>query len=80
LQDLADDNAQFLAKLSCPVLFLRGETRLGAVMREGEFSWLRQNCGNVQCAPIDGVGHLLHLEGPGQAQVLAAMVAFLEAI
>jgi pimeloyl-ACP methyl ester carboxylesterase len=71
------DYKRSLAKIDCPVLFIRGETRLGAVMTDEEISWLHKTFSNVQCALIEGVGHLLHLEGPGQTPVLAAMVAFL---
>ena len=67
-----------LAKIDCPVLFLRGETRLGAVMTDDEISWLQQNFSNVKCVLIGGVGHLLHLEDHGQAPVLAEMMAFLD--
>jgi pimeloyl-ACP methyl ester carboxylesterase len=72
------DYQNILAKIDCPVLFLRGETKLGAVMTDDEISWLQQHCGNVQCTPIDGVGHLLHLQDVGQALVLTAMRTFLE--
>ncbi len=71
------DYKQILAKIDCPVLFLRGEPKLGAVMTDDEISWLRQNFSNVQFAPIDGVGHLLHLQDQGQTPVLNAMMAFL---
>lgn len=66
------------AQIGCPVLILRGEPGLGAVMTDDEISWLRQNFDNVKYVPIDGVGHLLHLEDRGQTPVLAAMTAFLE--
>ena len=72
------DYQSILTKIACPVLFLRGETKLGAVMTDDEISWLQQNCGNVQCARIDGVGHLLHLQDEGQTPVLTAMRTFLE--
>ena len=71
------DYTDILARVRCPVLFLRGETKLGAVMTDDEISWLQQNCGNVQCAQIDGVGHLLHLQDAGQTPVLTAMRTFL---
>ena len=74
------DYQSILAKIDCPVLFLRGETKLGAVMTDDEISWLQTNFGNVQCARIDGVGHLLHLQDEGQAPVLAAMRGFLERV
>ena len=41
------DYKDILAKIDCPVLFLRGETKLGAVMTDDEVSWLQQN---QQCA------------------------------
>ena len=71
------DGQQLLAKISCPVLCLRGETKLGAVMTEEEVSWLQKACHNVKCVQIGGVGHLLHLESQGQTPVLTAMLAFL---
>ncbi len=72
------DGKQILAMIDRPVLFLRGETKLGAVMTEDDISWLQKNCSNVKCALIEGVGHLLHLEERGQKPVLTAMMAFLE--
>jgi pimeloyl-ACP methyl ester carboxylesterase len=74
------DYRNILAKIDCPVLFLRGETNLGAVMTDDEISWLRQNCGNVQCMGIDRVGHLLHLQDEGQTPVLTAMRTFLDRV
>lgn len=74
------DYKQILAKINCPVLFLRGEPKLGAVMTDDELSWLRQNFSNVQFALIEGVGHLLHLQDQGQTPVLNAMTAFLDRI
>jgi pimeloyl-ACP methyl ester carboxylesterase len=62
------------------MLFLRGETKLGAVMTDDELSWLEQNCKNVKCRVIGGVGHLLHLEDHGQTPVLSQMMGFLEGI
>lgn len=72
------DYWSILAKLDCPVLFLRGEPNLGAMMTDDEISWLQTNFDNVQCVRIDGVGHLLHLQDEGQTRVLTAMRAFLE--
>lgn len=72
------DYKQILAKIDCPVLFLRGETRLGAVMTDAEISWLQENCSNVKCTVIEAVGHLLHLENQGQTPVLTEMMAFLK--
>src|SRR5512139_1899907 len=74
------DYQNILAKIDCPMLFLRGETKLGTVMTDDEISWLQTNFGNVQCARIDGVGHLLHLQDEGQTPVLTAMRAFLERV
>jgi pimeloyl-ACP methyl ester carboxylesterase len=74
------DYQNILAKIDCPVLFLRGETKLGAVMTDDEISWLQQNFGNAQCSRIDGVGHLLHLQDEGQTPVLTAMRAFLDRV
>jgi len=74
------DYKQILAKIKCPILFIRGEVRLGAVMTDDEISWLKQNFSNVRYAQINGVGHLLHLEDHGQTPVLTEMMAFLERI
>ena len=74
------DYKQILAKIECPVLFLRGEHKLGAVMTDDEISWLQQNFSNVKCVLIDGVGHLLHLQDQGQSPVLTAMMAFLDRV
>ena len=74
------DGRQILAMIDRPVLFLRGETRLGAVMTDDDISWLQKNCSHVKCTLINGVGHLLHLEDHGQAPVLKEMAAFLERI
>jgi pimeloyl-ACP methyl ester carboxylesterase len=74
------DYKSIFANIRCPVLFLRGETKLGAVMSDDEISWLQQNCSNVKCALIDGVGHLLHLEDHGQTPVLTEMLTFLDNI
>ncbi len=72
------DYPHILATITCPVLFLRGETSLGAVMTDEEIDWLQENFSNVKCALIDGVGHRLHLEDRGQTPVLTEMLAFLE--
>ena len=72
------DYQRILGTITCPVLFLRGETKLGAVMTDEEVSWLQENFSNVKCALIPGVGHLLHLEEHGRTAVRDAMVAFLE--
>ena len=74
------DYQDILAKIDCPVLFLRGETNLGAVMTDDEMAWLGQNRANAQCLRIDRVGHLLHLQDEGQAPVLTAMRTFLERV
>lgn len=71
------DCEDILANIRCPVLVLRGETRLGAVMTDEELSWLQLNFSNVKCVLIDGVGHLLHLEDRGHTAVLTEMMAFL---
>ena len=65
---------------NCPVLFIRGEAKLGAVMTDGEVSWVKQNFSNVYYAQINGVGHLLHLQDQGQTPVLTEMMTFLELI
>ena len=74
------DFKQILVKIKCPILFIWGEVRLGAVMTDDEISWLKQGFSNVCFAQINGVGHLLHLEDQGQTPVLAEMMAFLERI
>jgi len=74
------DYEHIFANIRCPVLFLRGETHLGAVMADDEMAWLQQNCSNVKCVSINGVGHLLHLENHGQRPVLTEMLAFLKNI
>ncbi len=74
------DYKQILGTIKCPVLFLRGETHLGAVMTDDEISWLRQNFSNVTCVLIEGIGHLLHLSDHGQTPVLNAMTTFLDRI
>lgn len=74
------DFKQILAKINCPILFIRGETKLGAVMTDDEISWLKQNFSNVNYAQVHGVGHLLHLQDQGQKPVLTEMMAFLEGI
>lgn len=74
------DPEQALARLNCPVMFIRGETGLGAAMTDDEISWLQKNYSNVNCAQIKGVGHLLHLQDQGQTPVLTEMMRFLEHI
>ncbi len=74
------DPKRLLAQMKCPVLFLRGEPALGAVMTDDEIAWLQQNFRNVNCAQINGVGHLLHLQDQGQTPVLKEMTAFLDRI
>ena len=74
------DYKAILARINCPVLFIRGEAKLGAVMTDGEVSWVKQNFSNVYYAQINGVGHLLHLQDQGQTPVLTEMMTFLELI
>jgi pimeloyl-ACP methyl ester carboxylesterase len=74
------DYQQILARIKSPVLFIRGETKLGAVLTDAEISLLQRNFSNVSIARIDNVGHLLHLQEQGQAPVLAEMTRFLERI
>lgn len=69
-----------MAGMTCPVLFIRGEAELGAVMTDEEISWLQKNCGTVRYEQISGVGHLLHLQDEGQTPVLEAMKAFLRSV
>jgi pimeloyl-ACP methyl ester carboxylesterase len=72
------DYKRVLETIKCPLLFLRGETRLGAIMTDEEIALLRKNYSNVQCALIDGVGHLLHLDAHGQTPVLTEILKFLD--
>jgi pimeloyl-ACP methyl ester carboxylesterase len=74
------DCGDILSKIGCPVLFLRGESKLGAVMTDDEIAWLQHDFRNVRCTQIEGVGHLLHLQDRGQTPVLAAMRGFLERV
>ena len=74
------DYKQLFAMIKCPVMFIRGETKLGAVMTDEEISWLQQNFNNVSYARISGVGHLLHLQDQGQTPVLTEIMKFLERI
>jgi pimeloyl-ACP methyl ester carboxylesterase len=72
------DSEEILTNIHCPVLVLRGEANLGAVMTDEELSWLEENLSNVRCRVIQGVGHLLHLEDHGQTPVLTEIMTFLE--
>jgi pimeloyl-ACP methyl ester carboxylesterase len=72
------DYQQILRQIRCPIMFLRGETRLGAIMTDEEINWLRDNIRNVSCAEIKGVGHLLHLQETGVIPVKEEMMAFLK--
>ncbi len=74
------DYKRVLARIGCPVMFIRGEARLGAVMTDDEIAWLQGNVRTATCARIDAVGHLLHLQDQGQAPVLAEMTGFLARI
>ena len=74
------DAETILGKIRCPVLMIRGEKGLGAVMTDDEVAWLKENFVNVTCAEIKGVGHLLHLQDQGQEPVLRQITAFLAAI
>ena len=71
------DYKQILAKINCPILFIRGETTLGAVMSDDEIAWLKHHFTNVRLVQIQGVGHLLHLQDQGQTPVLTEMINFL---
>jgi pimeloyl-ACP methyl ester carboxylesterase len=74
------DAEMILGKIKCPVLFIRGEKELGAVMTDDEIFWLRKNFDNVTCVQIKSVGHLLHLQEQGQEPVLRQIMAFLKGI
>jgi pimeloyl-ACP methyl ester carboxylesterase len=74
------DYKNVMEMINCPLLFLRGETKLGAVMTDEEIQWLQKNSSNVKCALIDGVGHLLHLDARGQTPVLTEILEFLDEI
>lgn len=80
IEHWSSQNDYSVSKIECPVLFLRGESKLGAVMTDEEIAWLQRNFSNVQCTRIDGVDHLLHLQDGGQTPVLTAMRAFLECV
>jgi len=71
---------EIMANIKCPVLFIRGEKELGGLMTDEEISRLTRDFSNVSYVQISGVGHLLHLEDRGQAQVLNEMMAFLSRI
>lgn len=82
LRDFGDfaagyNGQQLLEEISCPVLCLRGEPRLGAVLTDEEICRVQRTCQNVRCVQIGGVGHLLHLENQGQVPVLTAIMDFL---
>jgi pimeloyl-ACP methyl ester carboxylesterase len=66
------DYQEIVKRIQCPILFLRGETKLGAVMTDGEITWLKNNFRNVTFVEISGVGHLLHLQDQGQIPALPA--------
>ena len=74
------DYKQALTTINCPVMFIRGETKLGAVMTDEEISGIQQDFSNVRCAEIKGIGHLLHLQDQGQTPVLTEMMTFLKHI
>ncbi|MCX5797900.1 MAG: alpha/beta hydrolase [Elusimicrobia bacterium] len=74
------DYKRVIGRIRCPILFLRGETKLGAVMTDEELHWLKRNAANAACVEIAGVGHLLHLQDQGQAPVRKEMTAFLERV
>lgn len=68
-----------LRQFDRPVLLLRGEKRLGAVMTGEEVAKALQVCSTARYREIAGVGHLLHLQDAGQDPVLAALNDFLGA-
>jgi pimeloyl-ACP methyl ester carboxylesterase len=74
------DYKEIIKRIHCPILFLRGETKLGAVMTDEEITWLKNNFSNVTCVEITGVGHLLHLQDQGQVPVQKEIMAFLKHI
>jgi pimeloyl-ACP methyl ester carboxylesterase len=74
------DYRKILSSLRCPVLFIKGEKALGAVMTDGEIDFIRKQNGSAQCVEIQGVGHLLHLQDQGQTSVLRAIREFLQQI
>jgi pimeloyl-ACP methyl ester carboxylesterase len=74
----AYDYKKILAKINCPILFVRGEVKLGAVMSDQEIDWLKKNYKNAKFAHIKNVGHLLHLQDEGQTPVLSEMMNFLK--
>ena len=74
------DAGIILKKVTCPVLFIRGEKKLGAVMTDDEISRLEKDFDHVTCVQIKNVGHLLHLQDQGQEPVLREITAFLQGI
>lgn len=74
------DAGIMLKKIKCPVLFIRGEKKLGTVMTDDEISRLEKDFDNVTCVQIKNVGHLLHLQDQGQEPVLREIVTFLKGI
>ena len=74
------DYQEIVKRIQCPILFLRGETKLGAVMTDGEITWLKNNFRNVTFVEISGVGHLLHLQDQGQIPVQKEVMSFLSTV
>lgn len=74
------DYRAILSTVGCPVLFIKGEKSLGAVMTDDEVAIIRSRFGPSGCVEIQGVGHLLHLQEQGQAPVLRAISEFLAPI
>jgi len=74
------DYKEIIKRIHCPILFLRGETKLGAVMTDEEIIWLKNNFSNVTCVEIAGVGHLLHLQDQGQIPIQKEIMSFLSTV
>lgn len=72
-----DYNA-ILNQVKCPIMFIRGETKLGAIMTDDEINWLRGNFKNITCVDIPGVGHLLHMQEQGALPIKNEIMNFLK--
>jgi pimeloyl-ACP methyl ester carboxylesterase len=69
---------EILNQIKCPIMFIRGETKLGAIMTDDEINWLRGNFKNIICVEISGVGHLLHMQEEGALPIKKEIMNFLK--
>lgn len=72
------DYKEILNQIKCPIMFIRGESKLGAIMTDDEINWLRSNFKNVTCVEISGVGHLLHMQEQGALPINTEIMNFLK--